>query len=234
MYDRNILLVVADETNRIKYERYLKNIARFDLINGLTKAYQQCLESYYDLILIDLKLGLGQGRSYIDKLNSLSNSPPILKIRPRQESVDVLLLEQRTVEDLSAFLQKFFDKLKEEENISANLRKYKRHKLILRVTMKQTHTSQSLRVNTLNISQGGLFITTPHPFAINKELEIQIYDVAPNPLQAIVRVAWTRPWEIPHQLPGIGAQFLSFAQDTDHYTLMEYLNKLLEKPRGTN
>jgi len=233
MISGNILLIVADEANRIKYEQYLKDVAHFDLVIELNKAYQQCLQNYYDLILVDLKLSLGQGRLYLDRLNSLSHSPPILKIRPRQHHVDVLLMEQRTIEDLNVFLQKFFDKLKEGEEISANLRKYKRHQSIMRVTISQDQSSELLRANTLNISHGGLFITTLISFEYNGSLEVQIYDVAPDPIKTTVRVVWMRPWEVPHQLPGIGAQFISFAQDTDHYILMEYLNKFQEKRNGT-
>ncbi|MEW6379476.1 MAG: PilZ domain-containing protein [bacterium] len=232
MVKGKILLVVTDEANRTKYDHYLKNITPFDLASGLNEAYQQCLKSYYDLILVDLKLSLGHGRLYIEKLNSLSHSPSILKIRPRQDQVDVLLMEQRAVERLDIFLQKFFAKLQEEEILAANARKYKRYRSILRVLIRQDHSSDFLRANTLNISQGGMFITTIFPFQPDLRLEVQIHDVAPEPIQAVIRVAWMRPWDVPHQLPGIGVQFLSFAPESDQYVVMDYLNKYHEQHRG--
>jgi len=228
----NILLIVADEANRIKYEQYLTGAANFTLITELNKAYQQCLQYYYDLVLVDLKLSLGQGRLYLDKINSLSHPPPILKIRPRQETVDVLLMEQRGVEDLNVFLKKFSDKLKEEESLSANLRKYKRYESIMRVTINQNLFTDLLRANTLNISQGGLFITTPFPFECNKELEVKIYDVAHDPIKTTVGIVWMRPWDVPHHLPGIGCRFISFDREGDRYVIMEYLNNVLENPKG--
>ncbi len=126
----------------------------------------------------------------------------------------------------------FVDKLKKED-ISTNLRKYKRHQSIMRVTISQDRSSELLRANTLDISQGGLFITTSISFEYNRNLEVQIYDVVPDSIKTTVRVVWMRPWDVPHQLPGIGVQFISFAQDADRYVLMEYLNKFQEKCNGT-
>lgn len=232
MIKGNILLVVTDEANRAKYSHYLTSVIPFDLASGLNEAYQQCLKSYYDLILVDLKLSLGHGRIYLEKLNSLSHSPPILKIRPRQDQVDVLLMEQRAVECLDVFLQRFFAKLQEEEPLAVNARKYKRYRYVLRVLIRQDQSSDFLRANTLNISQGGMFITTTLPYEPDLKLEVHIHDVMPELIRAVIRVAWVRPWDVPHQLPGIGVQFLSFAQDADQYTIMDYLNKYREQHSG--
>jgi len=218
-----LLLVVGDDNNLAKYRHYLADVISPDLASSLTEAYQSCLKICYDLVLIDLKLSLGFGRLQIERLNSLVNPPPIFKIRPRGNQVEIILPEKRTTEELITFIKNFFQQLKEDNASSINLRKYVRYRSILRVTIERGQGSEPMQANTLNISQGGLFITTTLPFESNEMLSLSLYDAIDKPIQATVKVAWARPWEVPHQLPGIGACFQSFAREEDRYALMEYI-----------
>jgi len=225
----NLLLVVENRINTQKYSNYLKNIICFDWVSTLNDAYQACLTKYYDLILIDLKLSLGIGKLQLDRINSLSNSPPVFKIRPHADQVEIILQEQRTVEDLAAFLDKFFNQIKESASFK-NLRRFVRYESILRVLIKKDRNSRFFRANTLNISQGGLFITTPTSFDMNSTIRVQIFDIENTPIQATMQIVWVRPWDIPHQLPGIGTSILSFKENTDQYNFIEYIkNNFLNK-----
>ena len=219
--DGRILLVVAEEGNITKYCRYLEKVITFDMVKDLNEAYRICLQTYYDLVFIDLRLCFGSGQLQMEKMNSLSYPPPIFKIRPRNQRVEVILQEQRTVEELVGFLDNYFKKLKEEDSAFINLRKYVRFKSILRLIV-QKKNQNLIRANTLDISQGGLFVTTTHLFKEKEELIVQIHDLVEKPIQVTMEVVWFRPWEIPFQLPGIGACFIDF-NDSDRYIFAEYI-----------
>ena len=219
-----ILLVVEDGNNTTKYNDYLKDVVTFESVSSINEAYQVSLKNYFDLILIDLKLSLGLGRLQLERLNSLSCCPPTIKIRPREKQIDAILQGQRTVEELLSFLKKFFARLKEDSSSFINSRKYVRYKSILRVILHKDHYAESIQANTLDISQGGLFITTIFPFKAKETIKVDIHDTTKEPIQTLAQVMWSRPWDIPHHLPGIGTRFTSFSQDTDQFNFLEYIN----------
>lgn len=224
-----VLLIVKDPNNAGKYEEYLKDTIELKPVTSIHDAYQLCLQQYYDLILIDLKLSLGLGRLQLERLNSLSDAPPSLKIRPRENEVEVILQEQRAVEELKTFLQKFFSRLEEQKSSVIDLRKYVRFKSILRVTIQREQDPEPIKANTLDISMGGLFITSIYIFNKEDTFNILIYDIIDKPIMTTSQAAWYRPWEIPHQLPGVGANFISFSREEDRYNLSEYIQKTFGK-----
>ena len=59
MMKGKILLVVKDANNTTKYCHYLNKVINFDLVSSINKAYDSCLNNYYDLIIADLQLSTG-------------------------------------------------------------------------------------------------------------------------------------------------------------------------------
>jgi len=223
-----ILLIVEDANNTIKYNQYLKKIIDFDLTSSIDKAYDSSLKNYYDLILVDLKLGMGIGQMQLERFNSLSSHPAIVKIRPREKKVDAIFLEKKTIEELLPFLKKFFTQLKKDSSSFINSRNSVRNKSILRVIIKKDKYPEPLQANSLDISLGGLFITTVFPFKEKEKIKVHIYDAVNDPIQACMQIMWVRPWEVPKHLPGIGARFISFDRDNDQYNLQNYINNTFQ------
>jgi uncharacterized protein (TIGR02266 family) len=109
---------------------------------------------------------------------------------------------------------------------TADLRQSPRYKVRISVTC----TTRQMFVSTYvtNISRGGLFVRTDHPFPIHSEVVLTLaLPECARSLQVTGRVAWT--YDIRKEdgriVPGMGIKFVAMAA-TDRDFLEEYLDAL--------
>lgn len=68
--------------------------------------------------------------------------------------------------------------------------------------------------NTADLSQGGIFITTPEPLKSGDHVELQLYIPGEQPvnIQGIIR--WTRNDDAPDKKTGMGIEFTKMSNDS--------------------
>lgn len=83
---------------------------------------------------------------------------------------------------------------------------------------------------TLNLSQGGMFILTPNPLEVGTDLELRFGLTISEPWQGTARVVWTRIPEEEHPYPvGMAAQFYDLPPDA-RSAIAAFVAKLLATP----
>lgn len=87
--------------------------------------------------------------------------------------------------------------------------------------------SRSAKVNILDISIGGCFVSTIDPSAFADFAHLRVLELK-NRLPILVNVRWRREWGRPYALPGLGLRFVSPAEDQ----LAEIRGRLIEPALG--
>ncbi len=83
--------------------------------------------------------------------------------------------------------------------------------------------SQSLTFSTSqNISQGGIFISTPDPLTIGSEVSLSLYIPGEDPVKLKGVVRWTNENESPEKSCGMGIEFIESNEEAIS-TLKKYI-----------
>jgi uncharacterized protein (TIGR02266 family) len=83
---------------------------------------------------------------------------------------------------------------------------------------------------TLNLSEGGMFILTPNPLEVGTDLELRFALTISEPWQGTARVVWTRRPGEEHPFPvGMAVQFYDLPPDA-RTTIAAFVAKLLATP----
>lgn len=101
----------------------------------------------------------------------------------------------------------------------AQHRRFARVPFDCRVRLTRLATGQSLELDAVNLSEGGIFVQTVIPFPVGELFRVAVLDErAPEDFAevAAARVAWRRPFtntREPGEPPGIGIAFLLMSPD---------------------
>ncbi len=91
----------------------------------------------------------------------------------------------------------------------------------------EVHSSRTLTCsNTVNVSKGGLFISTPEPLDADSELTLLLQLPGGDEMKIRGRVRWVRQNEKENERAGMGIEFIEINENTK-----EKLKTILEEPK---
>jgi hypothetical protein len=217
----NILLFVNEPETQVLYESRLQAYPAVEMHHY--QSVQQCMSvitkrSRFSGIIVDLRTMMKANPGDRDSLHELMEVFPAMRI---SHSIDKLKVKG-TIRDKNFEEENLFDFFFNDlcrNFLPKGIRCTKRYNLFLNVrldmsqllqpdvTLPPVSTDSFIRVNTVNISEDGLFIQTCIPLK-----EIETFTIIINELTdhtAIqCKLKWMLPWgESIHHLPGFGAEF---------------------------
>jgi len=86
-------------------------------------------------------------------------------------------------------------------------RNFIRQEINCRVRVRHTGQEDWALGTALEMSAGGCFMVTYSPMELGADLDVEVRDVASEPLHLSAKVAWRRTWEDSVKLPGMALKF---------------------------
>jgi len=83
------------------------------------------------------------------------------------------------------------------------------HKRIRKSIKCEVYSDGLTFSSTIDIAQGGIFISTPEPLLADSEVEIILYIPENDPIELKARVKWVRDEESGDEKSGMGVEFLN-------------------------
>ena len=87
------------------------------------------------------------------------------------------------------------------------------YKRIRKIIKCEVHSDGLTFSSTIDISNGGMFISTPEPLLADSEIELVLYLPGEDPMELKARVKWARDTDSENDRAGMGVQFLNISQD---------------------
>jgi len=99
----------------------------------------------------------------------------------------------------------------------------RRHDRIVKSIKCEVYSDGLTFSSSIDISEGGMFISTPEPLNENSEIDLTLYLPEEEPLSLKAFVRWTRDELDEKKRAGMGVEFLN-ATEEQHNILKKYIN----------
>lgn len=163
-------------------------------------------------LIVDLKISMKATGQQKHELNLIESVIPILRIKKNQNQSISGICRAISGEGVD-FLREIF-KTQFTIESTRQIRLLPRKQTYLNVLVSKDNKfdfARAKKMNTVNISLGGMFIHTTDENSRGDKLWIMVEDSKNiGPIEVVIR--WVHPWgKSKQQLPGIGVEFLSLS-----------------------
>ncbi|MBU5636727.1 PilZ domain-containing protein [Geomonas sp. Red69] len=212
MEDPRILMVVREPEARSAYEQILDRIGvSYHTAGDFNEALRMTVQSAYNGLLIDILTLVRCSKEEKSIAYDCINFYPTLRIKwdSRQQSITLGPQENSpAAADTDAALARFVqDRC---GSFSARcLRRFARKDSYLSLLLSSSTAlcaAAPLKTFTVNISQGGAFVHTTHPFAKGDRVRLRFPELS-GEAAIEAGVCWCIPWGRCRSIPGIGVMF---------------------------
>lgn len=172
-----------------------------------------------DLVISDIRMPVMGGIKLLEKIKEQNPFPPAMIFITGYSDLD---LEDALAKGATAYLKK---PMSISELVSAvskafiapkkYKRQYERFNVRLSASVKFSHSSEFLKAEVLNVSEGGAFIAIEHPSTVGELVEFEIFfnEEKVDILSGTGEVAWQRVKREGKNLAGFGIKFLDVSSE---------------------
>ena len=182
-----------------------------EIVRDLDGLLASCVSCPPRAVLLDIGLVRKVGSRAVAPVLDLRMNWPVLRCVPLPDGeFSALCLEPRTHGPLLPMLQGIADHnpvWKRELRPARERRRHLRVEIQCRVCWRIIGDKTWHRGTTLDLGAGGAFVVTFEELNKGAELEIEIWDIQPNPTPMRAVVVGDRRWENSNHLPGVGIEF---------------------------
>jgi len=219
MAQPKILIIAKDAEAGQAYAEALREIdVAYDIAASFLEMAALATDNSYNGLLVDILTLVRSSKEEKVVAYECFNLYPVLRVKweNKKKKINLSPLEQAFSPDAASAL-KFFIESRCMPFRARPLRRHPRKSYNLNVLLSVDGTfseCDTIKTFTLNISRGGAFLHTTHPFALDDCVWIRFVEFSPlEPIKASVR--WSLEWGQSRSIPGLGLKFeeLSEAQE---------------------
>jgi Tfp pilus assembly protein PilZ len=227
MADTKILIVVNGDEAGKAYSQAVSEIGvAYDMAPSFQAMLSMVVENSYNGLVIDILTLVRCSKEEKVIAYDCINLYPVLRVKweTKQKRIQLSPLEQTFSPDAGSALR-FFIENRCKSFPARLLRRHKRKPATLNVVFSrdanfsEEATSKSF---TVNISPGGVFIHTMHPFEKGETVWLRFSEFA-DQAPIVTTVCWSLEWGQARCIPGIGLKFESLSEGQEK-VIQEILN----------
>lgn len=217
MSEIRVLIVANAQEARHGYQEALQRLGvSFDVAASFDEVLQLGVHGSYNGMLIDILTLVRSSQEQKLIAYDCINLYPSLRVKwdSKKRQMNLGLLEQSFTADTEGALRYFLEQ-KCRAFPARSLRRHQRNNVCLHVLLGKRRDfpdDEGVRTFTVNLSRGGAFVHTMHPFTRGDVAWLRFHDFA-DQTAVQLSVSWILPWGAGRCIPGIGTSFQDLSEN---------------------